>query len=362
MNITISKDLLNLGLRRVLPVVSNRTTMPVLSNILLEVEGESLILTATDLEVSVRCTLPALVQETGATTVPAKKFGQIVASLIGGDVSLSTDENQSTAISCGRSFFRIVGLDPAEYPRDSEFTEEWVIELPADTLRKALTKVSFACSVEEGQHVLNGTLMSIRSGIMTVAATDGRRLALIECPLDGEVPDGDVILPAKVVAELEKILEGDQKVRVRFSDARVAFETADTTITSKLVEGTYPNYRRVVPEGFSRSVAIPRSEFADVVARVSMVVSEDSAAVKMSLNDTEMIVSAFSNEFGEAKEPLDVSYEGEPVEISFNPDFFADPLRRLECDQLIMQFNDEFSPVALSGDEGFLYVIMPMRG
>jgi DNA polymerase-3 subunit beta len=230
-------------------------------------------------------------------------------------------------------------------------------------LRKAFTKVSFASSVEENRHVLNGTLLSIRGGIMTVVATDGRRLALIEHPLDeNSVPDGDVILPPKVVGELEKTLEGDQKITVRLSDSKVAFEMPDTHITSKLVEGTYPNYRQVIPENFTQSVSIPRLVFADALARVSMVVSESSAAVKLELNNTEMVISAFSNEFGEAKEPLDVSYEGAPLDISFNPVFFSDPLRRLECDQLIMQFNDEFSPIAMSGDEGFMYVVMPMRG
>jgi DNA polymerase-3 subunit beta len=363
MNITISKDQLALGLRRILTVVSSRTTLPALNNVLLEAEGENLILTATDLEVSVRTSLPAFVEEPGATTVPAKKFGQIISSLTGGDVSLKTDETQSTSISSGRSFFRIVGLDAEEFPRDSEFSEEWSFDLPADVLRKSFLKVSFASSVDETRHVLNGTLMSIRNGIMTVAATDGRRLALLERPLESEsIPDGDAILPPKVVAEIEKTMEGDKNVRVRLSESRIAFDLEHTRITSKLVEGNYPNYRQVVPENFTQSVTIPRVEFGDVINRVSMVVSESSAAVKLKLTNAEMTISATSNEFGEAKEPVDVSYEGEPLEIAFNPVFFTDPLRNLECDQLIMQFNDEYSPVALSGDEGFLYVVMPMRG
>jgi len=149
---------------------------------------------------------------------------------------------------------------------------------------------------------------------------------------------------------------------VRLSESRAAFELPGTLITTKLVEGTYPNYRQVVPESFSQSVTFPRGDFADVLNRVSMVVSESSASVKLKLVDAQMTISAMSNEFGEAKEPIDVSYDGKPLEIAFNPVFFSDPLRHLDCDQLIMQFNDEFSPVALSGDEGFLYVVMPMRG
>ena len=363
MKITVSQDQMALGLRRVLTVVSGRTTVPILNNILIEAQGETLVVTATDLEVSVRTTLPAFVQEDGATTVPAKKFAQIVGSLAGGDLSLETDDTHSTTISSGRSYFRIVGLQPDEYPRDTEFSEEWSFELPAETLRKSLMKVSFASSVDETRHVLNGTLMSVRNGLLTIAATDGRRLALLERPLESEsLPDGDVILPPKVGAELEKAMEGDEKVRVRLSESRAAFELPGTLITTKLVEGTYPNYRQVVPESFSQSVTFPRGDFADVLNRVSMVVSESSASVKLKLVDAQMTISAMSNEFGEAKEPIDVSYDGKPLEIAFNPVFFSDPLRHLDCDQLIMQFNDEFSPVALSGDEGFLYVVMPMRG
>ena len=184
----------------------------------------------------------------------------------------------------------------------------------------------------------------------------------MERHLTGEgIPDGDVILPAKVVAELARMLEGEGDVTVRLSDARAAFEFGSTLLVSKLVEGTYPNYRQVVPAAFAHSVAIPRVPFAEALNRVAMVVSETSAAIKMTLKPAEMVVSAMSPEVGEAKEPIEVSYEGDPLAIAFNPLFFTEPIKHLECDQLIMQFNDEYSPVALSGDEGFLYVVMPMR-
>jgi DNA polymerase-3 subunit beta len=265
-------------------------------------------------------------------------------------------------VSCGKAQFRIVGLDPHSFPKDTGFTEEWSMSLPGNDLRKALGKVSYATSEDEARHVLNGILMSVREGMLTVVATDGRRLALVERHLSGEgIPDGDVILPAKLVAELQHMLDGDGDVNVRLSASRAAFEFGSTLLVSKLVEGTYPNYRQVVPSSFGQSVAIPRSAFKDALNRVAMVVSETSSAVKVSLKSAEMVISAVSAEVGEATEPVDVSYEGVPLAMAVNPLFLTEPLKHLECDQLILQFNDEYSPVALSGDEGFLYVVMPMR-
>ena len=362
MKLTVSREQLLTGLRLVGNVVSTRTPMPVLSTILAETQEGWLHLSATDMEMSMRTAIPAVVEAAGSVTLPARKMIQIVGALPAGDVSLATEEGQTTTVSCGRSFFRIVGLDPKEFPRDTGFTEAWSFTLPGTDLRKCLAKVSYSTSEDETRHVLNGILLSVREGMMTVAATDGRRLALVERHLEGEgIPDGDVILPAKVVAELTHMLEGDGPVIVRLSEARASFEFGPTLLVSKLVEGTYPNYRQVVPSTFAQSVAIPRVAFAEALNRVAMVVSESSAAVKLELKTAEMVMSAVSAEVGEAKEPIEVSYEGQNLAMAFNPLFFTEPLKHLECDQLIMQFNDEFSPVALSGDEGFLYVVMPMR-
>ncbi len=363
MKVAIAKDKLMTGLKQVLTVVSSRTTLPVLNNVLLEASDEKLVLTTTDLEVCITTNIPATVQEPGSTTLPAKKFSQIIGSLSAGDVTLESGDDQLTSISCGKSYFRIVGLNPDEFPRDAEFAEEWAFTITGKELSKSLSKVSYASSLDETRHVLNGTLLSLRGGVLTIAGTDGRRLALVEKPLEGDsLPDGDVILPPKVVGELERVLHGDVEVSVKLSEARVSFAFGNSLITSKLVEGTYPNYRQVVPASFKHSVTIPRDLFSTVLNRVAMVVSESSSSVKLRLENAVLTVSATSSEFGEAREPLEVSYEGEPLEIAFNPIFFTEPMRHLECDQLLMQFNDEYSPVSLSGDEGFLYVVMPMRG
>lgn len=362
MKVTVSRDNLRIGMNRVAPFVGSRTTLPILNNVLLVAEGDTLSLATTDLEVGIRTSIPAFVEEGGTTTLPAKKLQSIIGALSDGDVTLTLEENHQTILKCGRSEFKILGMDPQDYPEDKEFDEEWAFSLPGIDLKKCLAKVAYARSSDESRHVLNGVLMSVRQGMLAIAATDGRRLALIERSLEEEsAPDGDVILPSKAVAELSKLLGGAEKVGVRLSQARAVFEGPDMVITSKLVEGSYPNYRQVIPESFAHSAAIPRVTFEHVLARVALVVSDSSASVTMSLENGNMSVFASSSEVGEAEEPMDVSYEGDKFELAFNPDFFRDPLRELECDQLIMQFNDGFSPVALAGDEGFIYVVMPMR-
>ncbi len=363
MKTSVTRDNLASGLRRALSVVSTRTTIPVLNNVLIEADDGKLALTTTDLEVQVRTEVEAVIEESGVTTLPARKFGQLVNALPPGEVHFETGDNESTAITCGNSHFRLVGLDPQEFPNDASFEAQWSFSLPAVEFRKMINKVSYAVSLDDPRQVLSGILLSLRNNNLIAVATDGKRLALLERGLDGEsMPEGDVILPDKVVKELERLLENQGDLSVELSDSRAAFTFDGTRITSKLVDGAYPNYRQVIPGGFTKSVVIPREVFADVLNRVSMVVSETSASVKLLIEPAKMTVSAQSPEVGEASEPLEVSYEGDPIQFAFNPYFIADPLRRLECDQLVLQFNDQFSPVSLSGDEGFLYVLMPMRG
>ena len=362
MKFTVTKDNLVAALRRVMNAVSPRSTLPALSNLLFEADGENLVITATDLEVCVSTHIPALIEAGGATTLPAKKFNQICSGLPVGDVTVDCSDDDMATITCRKVRYRIHGLPAEQYPKPENFSEDWSFALPARDLVHSLEKVAYARSDDDSRKQLSGVLLSIRSGMFTIAATDGRRLALVERVLDsdGKV-DGDVILPNKAVVELVKNMNQEGDIKVRLSTANVAFETQDTSVMTKLVEGNYPNSRQVIPDSFARSVAIPRLPFADALNRVSMVVSENSSAVKLSFSAGQLVLSASSVEYGEASEPVDVSFEGENVEISFNPVFFSDPLKYLDCDQLIIQFNDELSPVQLSGDEGFLYILMPMR-
>lgn len=362
MKITVKKEDFAAGLKKVLSAVSSRTTLPVLNNVLLEASGVELVMTTTDLEVSISSSIPATIHEEGETTLPAKKLGQIVNALPTGEVTLETQDNRISTVSCQKSFFRIVGLDANEFPRETFHEETWSFTVPCNEFRKHLCQVFYSSSTDETRQVLNGVLLSVREGILTTAATDGRRLALVEKSLEqDELVDGDVILPPKAVSELQRNLEHSGDVTLHLSDSKAKFTFGTTVITTKLVEGTYPNYRLVIPQSFEQSASIPREQFSEVLNRVSMVLSESSSSISLDLKEAFMIVQANSSEIGEGSESMEISYDGAPVNISFNPGFLAEPLKYLESDQLIIQFNDEYSPISLSGDEGFLYVIMPMR-
>ncbi len=362
MKVTVLKEHLANALRKTASAVNAKSTIPILNNVLLEAEEEGLSLTATDLEICIQVKIEATVEQPGQTTLPARKFSQIVNSLSDGEVVLDSDEQEHTSISCKRSFFKILGLDPAEFPRQDEVVANWNFQLPSVQFKKTLGKVAYAVSNDESRYVLNGTLLSVRSGVLTTVATDGRRLALVEQNLEDQAAaDFDVILPAKTVAELLKVIEGEEDLHIGLSESQASFTGSRLSITSKLVEGNYPNYRQVIPASFSNSAVVQREDLITVLGRVAMVISESSTTVAMKLESGTMTLSAVSAEFGESSEPLDISYEGNGVEISFNPVFVLDPLRHMESDQVVFQFNDEFSPASLSGDEGFLCVIMPMR-
>jgi len=206
-------------------------------------------------------------------------------------------------------------------------------------------------------------MLAIHEGNFTAVATDGRRLALVEKIMDGidESLKRKVILPLKVVNELQKLLDEEGTVELRLSESRASFSIRDTVLTTKLVEGEYPNYRQVIPSSFKNSVVLPREAFAEVLNRVAVVVTDSGASVRFKLTENALELSASSSDLGDATEPMNVAYDGEPVTIAFNPGFLRDPLRTLDADDMTIRFNDEFKPVAILGDEGFLYVIMPMR-
>ncbi|NMA41850.1 MAG: DNA polymerase III subunit beta [Oligosphaeraceae bacterium] len=366
MKLSITTENLLLALRRVMSVIGNNPANPILNNFLLEAADNKLFVTGLDNEICTKTEVAAMVFEAGKITLPGKKFYQIVSALPAGDVNLeiSADDNELVNLSCRRASYKIRGLDAIDFPKVEDFTEEWSFNLPGKQLVSALMKVFYARSDDEARKVLHGVLLSIRAGMLTVAATDGRRLALVEKVIsdqDIEERDSDVILPYKTVSELIKSLDASKDVKIRLSASKAVFETADTTITSKLSEGNYPNYRSVIPDDFNHMVAMSRLTFADVLNRVALVVSESSNSINLEIGVGQIKVWGKSAEYGEASEPFEASYEGEETNIAFNPDFIVEPLKHLECDQVIMKFNDNASPVAICGDEGFLYILMPMR-
>ncbi|HEV8543474.1 MAG TPA: DNA polymerase III subunit beta [Verrucomicrobiae bacterium] len=367
MKLTISKEQMIQGLQAVQNIISTRTTLPVLSNVLLRAEGNRLDLTATDLDVSISSAVEASVQEPGAVTLPAKKLFGIVKELPTPQIDIEIDDKNVCRIMAGSSFYRINGLAAEEFPPFPKFAENRKITLPQDKLKSLLRKTSFAISTDESRFVLNGIFMSLKDHKVTLVATDGRRLALAEEELD--VPassQGECIVPSKAITELNRLLGTQNEVEVKFSDNQVAFTLQgdkgySTLIISKLIDGNYPNYRQVIPSEAKERVTIVREELLQALRRAEIMTSEKSNSVKLNFGKNKVEITANTPEVGEARESIAINYKGPEMAIAFNPVYLMDPLRNLDNDEVYIELIDELSPGVVKINGPFLYVIMPMR-
>ncbi len=367
MNLTISKEQIINGLQAVQNVVSTRTTLPILSNVLLRAEGGKLEFTATDLDVTIACSVEATVKKPGASTVPVKKLFGIVRELANQEIDLEVDEKNTCTIRSGPSFYKINGLGADEFPPLPKFKEEKKVVLPQETIKGMMRKTSFAISTDESRYVLNGIFISLKDHKMTMVATDGRRLALVDEELDvSEASQGEFILPAKTVNELNRLLQDKGEVEIRYAENQASFTLKDEKgssilIVTKLIEGSYPNYRQVIPAETKERVALVREEFLHALRRAEIMTSEKSNSVKLSFGKNKLEITANSPEVGEAKESLAINYKGPEMAIAFNPKYVIDPLNALVNDEVFLELIDELSPGVLKINGPFLYVVMPMR-
>ncbi len=365
MKINIEKQTLVSALKKVVNVISAKSTLPVISNILMIAKDNQLTLITTDLKLTVKTTVATEVIEEGSTTIPCKKFNEIIQKLPNNEIIFTSDENFKNEVFSGNSKFKIPGLDPKEFPIVEEEAESRAFQIKSEFIIKSLKKISYAASTDDARYVLNGILFSIRDGLLTTVATDGRRLALVGDIRINDVEtdiDGDAVLPMKAISEVIKSIEDSEYVTVNFSDTQTSFKTANSIVITKLIDGNYPNFRHVIPTELQHTMTVSRTDLMAALDRVSLVISDSNLSVNILIDETKIELKALSPELGEAHEVIPASYTGTPLEITFNPKFLADPLKHLECDNLIAQLNDKSRPVILTGDEGFQYVIMPMRG
>ena len=362
MKFTISKQSFLDALQQVQHVVSNRTTLPILSNVLIEAVGSELRLTTTDLDVGVSGTVMADVEKEGATTLPAKHLVSIIRELPAENVEISVDAKNYASIKSGPSFFKIIGLGEDEFPPLPKFEEAKEYKIEQAVLLDSLKKTSYAISTDETRYVLNGIYTSFKDGKITLVATDGRRLAMVENDLEFPTShEADVIIPSKAVQELQRLLSDKGDVIIRLTDSQVAFEINGNLLVSKLIEGNYPNYRQVIPNNTSERIQVGREAFLETVRRVSLLASDKSNSVKLAFGADSIDVMANSQDIGEATERIDVTYSGAEFAIAFNPDFLMAPLKNLDTQDVYLDLIDEMSPGVIRIDSSFLYVIMPMR-
>ncbi len=362
MKFTITKQSFIDALSQVQHVVTNRTTLPILSNVLIEAVGNQLRLTTTDLDVGVMGSVEANVEKEGATTLPVKRLASIVRELPAETIEVSVDAKNHASIKCGPSFFKIIGLGDDEFPPLPTFDESKEFKIPQQTLLDALKKTSYAISTDETRYVLNGIFVQFKEGKMSLVATDGRRLAMVEHDLEFPASNEcDVIIPSKAVNELQRLLNNEGDVIMHLTDSQVSFEINGSLLVSKLIEGNYPNYRQVIPSNTTERVQISREAFLETVRRVSILATDKSNSVKLAFGQNSVDVMANTQDVGEATERIDVNYDGKEFAIAFNPEFLMAPLKNLNEAEIYLDMIDEMSPGVVRIDGSFLYVIMPMR-
>jgi DNA polymerase-3 subunit beta len=373
MKFKINQDHFSNGLQQVLNVVGSRATMPILSNVLIEAEEGHISLTTTNLDLGIRCRIKADVSEPGGITLPVRKLATIVRELPQNEVFIETGDNNQAKITSGGSLFKIMGISTEEFPPLPTFENRHVFELSQTEIVSMLKSVSYGQSNDENRYILNGVYFNFADAKLTLVATDGRRLALTA--LDTEISEdnaGSLILPAKTVAELERLMGKGEKVKIAFNDRQAAFEisiddTGDTGLVdhlylvSKIVEGNYPNYRQVIPKETEHRVKIERELMLECVHRAALVTSDKSNSVKLKMSKNLLEISGSSSEFGESHESMAIAYDGPEVQVAFNPQFLMEPLKALTKDEVFFEFKDELSPGLFKTLDNFICVIMPLR-
>jgi DNA polymerase-3 subunit beta len=362
MKFSLTKEKLLEGLQTVQNVVSTRTTLPILSNVLLQAADGQLRFTTTDLDVGIRAAVEADIDQAGATTLPARRLASIVRELPSGEITVEVDSKNIASIKCGSSFFKMYGLPEEEFPPLPKFENAKTFTIRQKDLRDALKKTAYAISTDETRYVLNGILCSFKENKLTLVATDGRRLALVDIEL--EFPrshETDIIVPTKTVVELQRLLSDDGEIKVSVGENQVAFEANGTFLVSKLVEGNYPNYHQVIPAETKERVTLERELFYNAVHRVSLLASEKSNSVKLVFTKNNLEIAANTPEVGEARETQAIQYKGREFSIAFNPEFLMAPLKNLSEDEVYLDLIDEMSPGLIKIQGSFLYVLMPMR-
>ena len=371
MKISIERSALLKAVAQAQSVVERRNTIPILANVLIEAEGDSVTFRATDLDIEVVDRAPAMVERAGATTVAATTLHEIVRKLPDGALVTVTADPASgrLTVETGRTTFSLATLPKEDFPvmASSEYASNF--SAPAPLLRRLFDKSKFAVSTEETRYYLNGVYMHVSDSedgkVLRCVATDGHRLARIDADLpDGAVEMPGVIVPRKTVGELRKLLEDDEaQIAVSVSETKVRFATPAITLTSKVIDGTFPDYSRVIPQGNTRRLEVDATEFAQAVDRVATVSSERSRAVKLQLDEDRLTLSVNAPDSGAAEEELAVAYADERLEIGFNAKYLLEIASQVDRENAVFLFNSAGDPTLMreGDDTSAVYVVMPMR-
>jgi DNA polymerase-3 subunit beta len=371
MKITVERATLLRCLGHVHRVVERRNTIPILGNVLVRAENSTLAFKATDLDLEMTETIPAEIGPGGSTTVPAHMFYDIVRKLPeGAQIAMeSSGDRALVTIRAGRSRFALQTLPESDFPDLAAGEMTHAFKLGAADLKRMIEKTQFAISTEETRYYLNGIYLHTagtgKSTTLRAVATDGHRLAQFELPMpDGAKGMPGIIIPRKTVGELQRLIEGtDAEIGIELSQGKIRLTIAQAILTSKLIDGTFPDYARVIPLGNDKQLIVDKKEFEQAVDRVSTVSSERGRAVKLSLSNDKLVLSVTNPDSGSATEELEAEYKAEPLDIGFNSRYLLDIAAQLDGDAALLKLSDPGSPTLIQDSQSTaaLYVLMPMR-
>ncbi len=369
MKFTITRDQLQQGLVAVAASVPAKTTLPVLSNILVEATKDGLRLSGTDLDISVSTTIAASVDQEGAITLPAKKLVEIVRELPSGSIRVTSSGEQRVAIECNRAKFKLLGLPREEYPAFPAVKFDGGWKCTAGELQKLIAHVAFAASTEESRPILNGVHWELKSDRMRMVATNGHRLAKMDIPLKTGVADeAKLIVPPKALDQIRRLFNAEDEVEIGKSENHLGFRTAGTQIYTRLIEGPYPNYEQVIPKDNPRSLTVTRSDLMEAVDIVASHADSNTQQVRFSLKGNQLAVSSATADFGAGEQKVDAEYQGEDMDIGYNARYLLQTLRNIPTEKVVFRLKTALSagivePVGAltQADEELLCLVMPLR-
>jgi DNA polymerase-3 subunit beta len=370
MELTIQKQFLLDALQLAQGIVEKRSSMPILSNVLIETSGEEVQIVATDLQVSIRLKCPAKIMGPGGISILARKFYEIIRELPDEDIYMKLNENNRLLISCKGAQFNIVGLPAEDYPPLPDIDSIQTIKMEESILREMIQKTLISVSMDEGRFNLSGIYFEYLDEdgkkILRMVSTDGHRLTImdkgIEALEEGLFTKG-VLLPRKAVTELLKILEKPGVIQVGFKDNFGVFKKDDTLMIMRLLESNFPDYHLVLPKKKTKSISISKNDLMDTMRRMAVLSTDKYKGVRFTLSKGNLEIQSVNPDLGDARESVSLDYAGDKIEIGFNARFFIDVLQVMESETITLDLNDSVSPAILSGanDPGFLALIMPMK-
>ena len=350
------------GLKSVQNIVAGKGSLPILQNVLIDATNNELKMTTTDLDISIMNTCECEVIEGGTTTLPVKLLFNAITKVAEGEVEIEVDSKERASISAGNARYKLAGMPESEFPKLPKDEEAYVYTIPQQLFREMLKKVSYAASQDDTRRTLKGVLMSFKDNKLTMVATDGRRLALIENEMEfAKDAERDIVLPSKAVGELQRSLGGDGDISMMVQKSQICFKVGDMTIYSKLMDDAYPNYKQVIPKETAQCIEVDRQLLLDALDRASVMTMDEAHSTKLIFENGKLTVTSAASDIGEAKDVVPIKYAGETIEIMFNPSYVMDPLKAIDDDEVSINLNDGHSPAVIKCTIPFLYVLMPLR-